>query len=141
MYALLPLPFVPLHGQVTASKLSSEDDEPPAGAAAGGGGGGLPEAAVRARSKLVSALMKRHLVEGVVPVMVELRRMLTEEKHPLLADLMRCFASLLKEYKGEIEEILVADKLVGGDGADSDDSGENWEVDNANGGGIPVKCD
>jgi hypothetical protein len=57
--------------------------------------------------------MKRHLVEGVVPVMVELRRMLTEEKHPLLADLMRCFASLLKEYKGEIEEILVADKLVG----------------------------
>jgi hypothetical protein len=35
-----------------------------------------------------------------------------QEKHPLLQDVMSCFASLLKEYKGEVEEMFVADKLV-----------------------------
>lgn len=35
-------------------------------------------------------------------------------KHPLLAELMACFAALLKEYKGEVEDILVADKQVRG---------------------------
>jgi hypothetical protein len=33
-------------------------------------------------------------------------------KHPLLVELMGCFASLLKEYKSEVEDILVADKQV-----------------------------
>jgi hypothetical protein len=37
---------------------------------------------------------------------------LLQEKHPLLQDVMSCFASLLKEYKGEVEEMFVADKLV-----------------------------
>ncbi len=36
-------------------------------------------------------------------------------KHPLLVELMGCFAALLKEYKGEVEDILVADKQVRGD--------------------------
>jgi hypothetical protein len=35
-----------------------------------------------------------------------------QAKHPLLCELMSCFASLLKEYKGEVEDILVADKQV-----------------------------
>jgi hypothetical protein len=33
-------------------------------------------------------------------------------KHPLLVELMGCFAALLKEYKSEVEDILVADKQV-----------------------------
>jgi hypothetical protein len=35
-------------------------------------------------------------------------------KHPLLVELMGCFAALLKEYKSEVEDILVADKQVCG---------------------------
>jgi hypothetical protein len=46
--------------------------------AASGGSATAAEAAAKARGKLVSALMKRHLVEQVVPVLVELRRLLAE---------------------------------------------------------------
>lgn len=42
---------------------------------------------------------------------------LLQLKHPLLCELMGCFAALLKEYKGEVEDILVADKQVGRAGA------------------------
>lgn len=96
--------------QVTASRLASTDDDDATasqGAAATGS-----EAAARARGKLVSQMMKKHLVEAVVPVLVELKRMLTDAKHPLLGELMSCMAAVLRDYKGEIEDILVADKQV-----------------------------
>lgn len=68
--------------QVSANRLAAHDeDELPAtqgGSAAGGGSATAAEAAAGARGKLVSALMKRHLVEQVVPVLVELRRLLAE---------------------------------------------------------------
>lgn len=35
-----------------------------------------------------------------------------QARHPLMCELMSCFAALLKEYKGEVEDILVADKQV-----------------------------
>jgi hypothetical protein len=71
--------------QVSASRLAAADDDEltqpsQAGAGAGGGSATAAEAAARARGKLVSALMKRHLVEQVVPVLVELRRLLAEVK-------------------------------------------------------------
>jgi hypothetical protein len=96
--------------QVTASRLAADEEED-APRAAGAGTG--VEAAAHARGRLVSAMMKRHLVESVVPVMVELRRLLAEARSPLMGDLMACFSALLREYKGEVEEILVADKQVG----------------------------
>lgn len=68
--------------QVSANRLAAHDEEElPAtqgGSAAAGGSATAAEAAARARGKLVSALMKRHLVEQVVPVLVELRRLLAE---------------------------------------------------------------
>lgn len=33
-------------------------------------------------------MMKKHLVESVVPLLVELKAMLTEARHPLLGQLM-----------------------------------------------------
>jgi hypothetical protein len=66
---------------VSASRLAAQDEEEltqPSSQAAGGGSATAAEAAARARGKLVSALMKRHLVEQVMPVLVELRRLLAE---------------------------------------------------------------
>ncbi len=72
---------------MSASRLAAHDEDEPA-PGSGAGGAGAPgaasgsasaaEAAARARGRLVSALMKRHLVEQVVPVLVELRRTLAE---------------------------------------------------------------
>ncbi|KIY91854.1 Condensin-2 complex subunit D3 [Monoraphidium neglectum] len=98
--------------KVTASRLATGDDEEAAAGGLNGPAGTGAEAAARARGRLVSAMMKRHLVESVVPVMVELRRLLGEARSPLMGDLMATFSALLKEYKGEVEEILVADKQL-----------------------------
>ncbi|KAG2440678.1 hypothetical protein HYH02_010257 [Chlamydomonas schloesseri] len=70
------------------------------------------EDATRARGKLVGAMMRKHLAESVVPLMVELRYLLQAQKHPLLGSLMLCLASLLRDYKSEVEDILVADKQL-----------------------------
>lgn len=69
--------------QVSASRLAASDEEEMTqpSQAAGGGSATAAEAAARARGKLVSALMKRHLVEQVVPVLVELRRLLAEVRY------------------------------------------------------------
>lgn len=67
---------------MSANRLAAHDEDelpaPQGGSAAAGGSATAAEAAARARGKLVSALMKRHLVEQVVPVLVELRRLLAE---------------------------------------------------------------
>lgn len=77
--------------QVTASRgaaAAGEDDaENPAAAAKG---------------KVVSAMMRKHLVEGIVPVMVELKRLLEAKNHPLLSQLMLAMRVLLKDHKSEV---------------------------------------
>ncbi|KXZ45555.1 hypothetical protein GPECTOR_53g141 [Gonium pectorale] len=75
---------------------------------------GTQEDVTKARGKLVGAMMRKHLAESVVPIMVELRYMLQAQKHPLLGSLMLTMASLLRDYKSEVEDILVADKQVSG---------------------------
>ena len=50
----------------------------------------------------VSAMMKKHLVEGVVPVLIELKRSLEGLRHWLLGDLLTCIRALLKDHKNEV---------------------------------------
>jgi condensin-2 complex subunit D3 len=91
------------------------DDEDAGGGGSGlgaGGGGGAEAAAQRARGRLVSSMMRKHLVESVVPVLVELRRLLQEQRHPLQGDLLSAAAAMLRDYKSEVEDILVADKQL-----------------------------
>ena len=47
-------------------------------------------------------MMKKHLVEGVVPVLIELKRSLEGLRHWLLGDLLNCIRALLKEHKSEV---------------------------------------
>lgn len=47
-------------------------------------------------------MMKKHLVEGVVPVLIELKRTLEGLRHWLLGDLLNCIRALLKEHKTEV---------------------------------------
>ncbi len=68
-----------------------DDDEPSAAAVVGA-----------AKGRLVSAMMKKHLCEGVVPVIIDLKRLLEARRHPLLGDLMAAIRALLKDYKSEV---------------------------------------
>jgi len=69
----------------------NEEGDNPAAAAAGA-----------AKGKVVSAMMRKHLVEGMVPVLAEVKRMLEAQRHPLLPDLMLTMRVLLKDHKSEV---------------------------------------
>ncbi len=47
-------------------------------------------------------MMKKHLVEGVVPVLIDLKRNLEGLRHWLLGDLLTCIRALLKDHKNEV---------------------------------------
>ena len=79
--------------QVSTSRAAADDDEPSAAAAAAVGA---------AKGRLVSAMMKKHLCEAVVPVLIELKRLLERRRHALLGDLMVCIAAMLRDYKHEV---------------------------------------
>ncbi|KAL6773776.1 hypothetical protein ACKKBG_A22455 [Auxenochlorella protothecoides x Auxenochlorella symbiontica] len=95
--------------------LGSPDMRVAGAAAAAAGEGEEPDAAAAlgaARGRLVSQLMRKHLAESVVPVVIDLRRVLESARSPLLADLMLCARVMLKDHKDEIEDILVADRQL-----------------------------
>eukprot|EP00884_Botryococcus_braunii_P006340 jgi/Botrbrau1/15707/Bobra.4_1s0080.1 len=65
-----------------------------------------------AKGRLISAMMKKHLIEGMIPVLVELKRLLEAQKHPLLGLLFITLRALLLEHSAKLEDILVGDKQL-----------------------------
>ena len=47
-------------------------------------------------------MMKKHLVEGVVPVIIELKRVMEAARHPLLGDLLAATRAMLKDHRSEV---------------------------------------
>jgi condensin-2 complex subunit D3 len=62
-----------------------------------------------AKGKLLSKLVKKNALENIVPLLIELKRLLERKRSPLLADLMLYLQELLSDYQSEIDEILAAD--------------------------------
>lgn len=81
-------------------------DDDVGGDAAGGG------ALQAARGRVVSQVVKKNLIQNAVPIFIELKRLLESKNSPLIGSLMECLRVLLKDYKNEFEEILVADKQL-----------------------------
>lgn len=74
-----------------------------------GADGGALQAA---RGRVVSHVAKKNLIQNAVPIFIELKRLLESKNSPLIGSLMECLRVLLKDYKNEFEEILVADKQL-----------------------------
>ncbi|XP_077240688.1 binding protein [Tasmannia lanceolata] len=74
----------------------------------GDGGGGL----TAARGRVVSHVAKKNLIQNAVPIFIELKRLLESKNSPLTGSLMECLRVLLKDFKNEFDEILVADKQL-----------------------------
>ncbi|OVA00218.1 Condensin subunit 1/Condensin-2 complex subunit D3 [Macleaya cordata] len=77
-----------------------------------GGDGGGADAAAAARRKVVAQVAKKSLIQNAIPIFIELKRLLESRKSPLTGCLMECLRVLLKDYKNEIDDILVADKQL-----------------------------
>lgn len=68
--------------------------------------------AATAKGRVVTQVAKKNLIQIAIPIFIELKRLLESKNSPLTGCLMDCLRALLKDYKNEIEEILVADKQL-----------------------------
>ncbi|XP_050372947.1 uncharacterized protein LOC126790663 [Argentina anserina] len=65
-----------------------------------------------AKGRTVTQALKKSLIQGTIPIFIELKRVLESKNSPLIGSLMECLRIILKDYKNEIEDILVADKQL-----------------------------
>ncbi|CAK8531690.1 unnamed protein product [Lathyrus sativus] len=62
--------------------------------------------------KAITQAVKKGLIQNTIPIFIELKRLLETKNSPLIGSLMECLRVLLKDYKNEIDDILVADKQL-----------------------------
>ena len=65
-----------------------------------------------ARGKLITELVKKNMMENVVPIFVQLKAKLEAQRSPLIGALMNCLRELLKEYQQEIGLLLAGSPQV-----------------------------
>ncbi|CAL1547494.1 unnamed protein product [Lymnaea stagnalis] len=65
-----------------------------------------------AKKALISHVIKRNVIENIVPAVISLKHILEKNRSPLLRDLMGYLQELMKDYKTEIKEVLSADKQL-----------------------------
>ncbi|KAF3330248.1 condensin-2 complex subunit D3 [Carex littledalei] len=92
----------------TTSDTSEMDEEPAADSPAGA----TSAAALALKGRIITQVAKKNLIQIAIPIFIELKRLLESRNSPLTGCLMDCLRSLLKDYKNEIDEILVADKQL-----------------------------
>ncbi|CAN8324672.1 unnamed protein product [Cochlearia groenlandica] len=68
--------------------------------------------AAAAKGRAITQAVRKGLIENTVPIFIELKRLLESKNSPLTGSLMDCLRVLLKDYKNEIGEMLVADKQL-----------------------------
>lgn len=73
----------------------------------------IAQAIVQTTKKaIIAQVVKRNVIENVVPIVVSLKRKLATLKSPLMGKLMSFLRELMKDYKNEIEEILAEDRQL-----------------------------
>jgi len=72
-----------------------------------------PESAISAaKGKLLSKIVKKNILENIVPILIELKHLLEKHRSPLLKYLMLYLKELLKDFKSELQDIVVGDKQL-----------------------------
>lgn len=57
-------------------------------------------------------VVKKNVIENIIPIVIALKHKLEESKSPLIDDLMNCLRELMKDYKNEVKDMLAADKQL-----------------------------
>lgn len=68
--------------------------------------------AAAAKGRAITQAVRKGLIQNTIPIFIELKRLLESKNSPLTGSLMDCLRIILKDYKNEIDDILVADKLL-----------------------------
>ncbi|XP_074660427.1 condensin-2 complex subunit D3-L-like [Tubulanus polymorphus] len=73
----------------------------------------LAEAVVAtAKKNIITQVVKKNVIENIVPIAIALKHMCEKQRSPLLKDLMNFLQELMKDYKNEVKDILSADKQL-----------------------------
>ncbi|XP_068212187.1 condensin-2 complex subunit D3-L [Palaemon carinicauda] len=64
------------------------------------------------KKTIISQVVKRNVIENVVPILIAVKHKLEEHRSPLMKHLLLYFKELMKDYKNEIKEILAGDKQL-----------------------------
>merc|ERR1711862_677495 len=65
-----------------------------------------------AKKKIISQVVKKNVIENIIPIVIALKHKLEKFRSPLLDDLMTYLREVMKDYKNEVKEILAADKQL-----------------------------
>ena len=75
--------------------------------------GGVVNAQLEAaKGKLLTKISRKHLIESVVPNLVELKNVFEKHKSPLLKSLMRYLREIFRMYNHEVKECLASDPVL-----------------------------
>ncbi|XP_065903031.1 condensin-2 complex subunit D3-L-like isoform X3 [Dysidea avara] len=69
-------------------------------------------AVAAARNKLISQIVKKNVIENIVPIVVSIKHMFEKAHSPLLKDLMLYLKELMKDYRTDVADILAGDKQL-----------------------------
>ncbi|XP_007035609.2 PREDICTED: uncharacterized protein LOC18603515 isoform X2 [Theobroma cacao] len=75
-------------------------------------GGDSSASAAAAKGRAITQAVRKGLIQNTIPIFIELKRLLESKNSPLTGSLMECMRVLLKDYKNEIDDMLVADKQL-----------------------------
>ncbi|KAK2566128.1 Condensin-2 complex subunit D3, partial [Acropora cervicornis] len=62
--------------------------------------------------KLCQEVVKKNMIENIIPIIIELKHLLEKQHSPLLRDLMSCLKEVMKDYRTEVQDVLSADRQL-----------------------------
>ncbi|KAG8369944.1 hypothetical protein BUALT_Bualt14G0065900 [Buddleja alternifolia] len=91
------------HGSSSSESPADIEDD-------GGDNAGASTSASKGRT--ITQAVRKGLIQNAIPIFIELKRLLETKNSSLIGSLMDCLRILLKDYKNEIDDILVADRQL-----------------------------
>ena len=94
---------------------AEEDNEVADGGAAGGTAGKEAEMRIKeaaAKSRLLSQVERKAMVESIVPIVIELKRTLEATNSPLLRHVFVLVRELLRDHKAQLQDIFARDRQL-----------------------------
>ncbi|XP_078589541.1 condensin-2 complex subunit D3-like [Branchiostoma floridae x Branchiostoma japonicum] len=91
--------------KLASLKANAEEDALNEGDAAGA-------AFHRATNKFLTQVVKKNMIENIVPIIIALKHQLEAKRSPLLRSLMVYLKEVMKDYRNEVKDIMAADKQL-----------------------------
>lgn len=64
------------------------------------------------KKTIISQVVKRNVIENIVPILIAVKHKLEEHRSPLMKYLLLYLKEIMKDYKNEVKEILAGDKQL-----------------------------